>query len=206
MNSRLYFVICISAIYINSVYSQNDTVRLKFLSDSCKYQISKTRIIINDSTYVDLLGERSDTLELINRGEKLRLRSGDTSYLLMDIKTDFLPGSSIFHYYYFGFPEADYDYNSNELYFNYKERMIKNVIIYVPKSIVTSNKTTTYYYYVLGECFPLNRECIEAQILNGNFKIVGFEPDIGIVEYDWSGRGCRYRISEDSYNLILKNH
>ena len=123
-----------------------------------------------------------------------------SSYKIIDVDEDFGTKNRKNRYYFAGIAPEDTIKQVSEPETQYHLRLQQAVIAYIPVGERRINNRLVYTFYVIGECFPISNErCISARITNGQYSIIHFEKEIGMVGFSAGESKCDYILKDESY-------
>jgi len=176
-------------------------LELKYYSDSCGQYLEYSREYINDSSYIERIENRVDSLIL--KGGKLFTLHQGCVYKIIDTEEDFVRNRKMPRYYFYGVNPVDTILKPGESNLRHNIRLQESVIAVIPFKEAFINGKSVFLYYLIGDCYPLSDEkCIASSIINGHYTILYFEDGIGYVGYQVGKSGCRFDITAESYKIL----
>ena len=186
----------------NSFLNSNKGVdSFQYFSDSCNLYLDYTRQYLNDSIFIETHYDVIDTF-LLNNKKLYRLHYG-SKYLIVDYENDFKNNQKMgYHHFFVKQTKADTVITNHKSYVVHKIKMLESVSIFVPAYRSKFRVRDIYVYYNIGNCYPLNKECIDYKIKNKKYALYYFDEKLGFIGF--SNSICAFLITEKSYKKIKK--
>lgn len=201
---RLFIILMLFLISCGTLKEpskSNPKLELRYYSDSCDQYVEYDREYITDSSYVERMENRVDSL-ILKGGQLFTLRQGSV-YKIIDTEEDFIRNRKVYRYYFYGVNAVDTILKPGESYLRRNIRLEASVFAVIPFKEALINGKSVFLYYLIGDCYPLSDEkCIESSIINGHYTILHFENGIGYVGYQVGKQGCRFDITAKSHEIL----
>ncbi len=204
---KQYFIILFGVIFSckaqKNITTNLPTDSLQYYSDTCNRYTDYTREYLNDSVYIERLGDAYDTFML--KGNRLFKLHKGAVYKIIDVEEDFNYSEKKYRHYYHGLSPKDTMRRAGEPDVQYSLRLTQSIVIYIPVKVVNIKSREMFMYYAMGDCYPASSpKCIQSKIINGQYGVVYFEKGIGWTGYTAGGTKCNFFLTDKSHKILLQ--